>query len=273
MSDDLIILGTGAAEGIPALFCECPLCREAAARGGKDFRTRASYQFGDTLKVDWPPDSLAQMQRCGLDYSRLRHLLITHRHHDHFFPADLAMRQPGFSIVTTPLHLYGNSATLRGAKRALRHWRNHHLTMHLLRPGDRLRVGDYQVLAIPAHHAPLEQAMNFVIQRSGFSVLVGADTGWWTEDAWSLLSGEHLDVVLMDCTYGSRNENQHHLGAPVVIELKNLMLERRLIGQDTRFFATHFSHNGATLHHQLEDMLTPHGIEVAYDGLRIPLSR
>ncbi len=273
MAEELLILGTGAAEGIPALFCECPLCGEARRRGGKDLRTRASYQFGESLKVDWPPDSLSQMHRFGLDYSRLRQLLITHSHYDHFFPFDLAMRQPGFSVVTTPLHLYANRATLRLAKRALRRWRDHRLTMHLIRPGDRLRLGDYQVLALPAHHAPLEQAMNFVIQRSGFSVLIGTDTGWWTDHAWSLLTGERLDLVLMDCTYGARDEDENHLGAPAVIELKDLMRERGLIHENSRFVATHFSHNGGVLHHQLEEILSAHGVEVAYDGMRIPLSR
>ena len=31
-------LGTAAAEGMPAVFCQCPICREAARPGGKDLR-------------------------------------------------------------------------------------------------------------------------------------------------------------------------------------------------------------------------------------------
>jgi phosphoribosyl 1,2-cyclic phosphate phosphodiesterase len=273
LAEELIILGTGAAEGIPALFCECPLCGEASRRGGKDLRTRASYQFGESLKVDWPPDSLSQMHRFGLDYSRLRQLLITHSHYDHFFPHDLDMRRPGFSFVSTPLHLYGNQATLRLARRALSRWRRHRLTMHLIAPGDTPTIGDYGVLALPASHAPGEAAMNFVMERDHYSVLLATDTGWWSDEAWRLLERRRLDIVLMDCTYGARDERRYHLGAPAVIELKNLMLQRHLIGQDTRFLATHFSHNGGVLHHQLEEMLSPHGVEVAYDGMRIPLSR
>ena len=39
-SMNIQFLGTGAAEGIPALFCQCPLCRKAEAAGGREIRTR-----------------------------------------------------------------------------------------------------------------------------------------------------------------------------------------------------------------------------------------
>jgi len=36
-----------------------------------------------------------------------------------------------------------------------------------------------------------------------------------------------------------------------------------------RFIATHFSHNGGALHEELEEILGPEGVEVAYDGMLI----
>ncbi len=33
-------LGTAAAEGLPALFCDCETCRKARVAGGKEVRTR-----------------------------------------------------------------------------------------------------------------------------------------------------------------------------------------------------------------------------------------
>ncbi len=38
---ELMYLGSAAAEGWPALFCECDACKEAARRGGRDIRMRA----------------------------------------------------------------------------------------------------------------------------------------------------------------------------------------------------------------------------------------
>lgn len=34
-------LGTAAAEGFPAMFCNCEYCREAKKLGGKNIRTRS----------------------------------------------------------------------------------------------------------------------------------------------------------------------------------------------------------------------------------------
>ena len=44
-------LGTGAAEGIPALFCNCAYCRSVKRRG--EFRSRAQVLIDGELSVDW----------------------------------------------------------------------------------------------------------------------------------------------------------------------------------------------------------------------------
>ena len=49
-------LGTAAAEGIPALFCNCDICRTAARRGGKELRMRSGALVNDKLLIDLSPD-------------------------------------------------------------------------------------------------------------------------------------------------------------------------------------------------------------------------
>ena len=41
----LKFLGTGAAEAIPALWCECELCQNAIRKGGKELRRRCKSAF------------------------------------------------------------------------------------------------------------------------------------------------------------------------------------------------------------------------------------
>src|SRR4051812_28775351 len=96
---EILFCGTAAAEGWPALFCTCVACLEARRRGGKDLRSRAAYMLGETVRVDFGPDSYHHQQQYGLAYERLRHLLVTHSHDDHWFPTDLAYRKAGFSVV------------------------------------------------------------------------------------------------------------------------------------------------------------------------------
>ena len=70
-------IGTAAAEGIPALFCNCDTCREAMRRGGKDLRMRSGAIVNDKLIIDLNPDLYAAKLRFGLDLSGVRNAIIT----------------------------------------------------------------------------------------------------------------------------------------------------------------------------------------------------
>ena len=45
-------LGTGAAEGMPATFCACPVCLRSMREGGKSLRMRACTLLGDDVLID-----------------------------------------------------------------------------------------------------------------------------------------------------------------------------------------------------------------------------
>ena len=92
-------LGTAAAEGIPALFCKCPVCRAARKAGGREIRTRSGALIDGKLKLDFGPDSYAHMLRYGLDYTGLQGVLITHSHTDHLASAELEYRIPGYCFL------------------------------------------------------------------------------------------------------------------------------------------------------------------------------
>ena len=66
-------LGTAAAEGIPALFCECAVCKEAREKGGRFIRTRSQALIDDDLLIDFNPDSYMHFLRYGIDAVKIRH--------------------------------------------------------------------------------------------------------------------------------------------------------------------------------------------------------
>ena len=67
----LTFLGTAAAEGMPALWCECPTCAEAKKLGGKEIRRRCSYLLdGDTL-IDFGPDAFWQSIEFNIDLTAI----------------------------------------------------------------------------------------------------------------------------------------------------------------------------------------------------------
>ena len=67
-------LGTAAAEGIPAMFCTCELCRKTARAGSAEVRCRSSVLINDQILIDLTPDIYYQKMRWNLDLSQLEAL-------------------------------------------------------------------------------------------------------------------------------------------------------------------------------------------------------
>ncbi|MBO7400508.1 MAG: carbon-phosphorus lyase, partial [Clostridia bacterium] len=88
----LTYLGTAAAEGWPAVYCNCDHCKRAKAAGGRNIRTRSQALINDDLLIDYPADTYAHALANRLDLSAVRYLLFTHAHMDHCEPLDLAFR-------------------------------------------------------------------------------------------------------------------------------------------------------------------------------------
>jgi phosphoribosyl 1,2-cyclic phosphate phosphodiesterase len=266
-----LICGTAAAEGWPSLFCACAACAAARERGGRDRRTRSAYMVGESVRIDWGPDSYFHMQRYDLAYERLTHLLVTHSHWDHWVPEELAYRRQGFAYLPggSCLHVYGNARVRQRAEAALGgEWEKCALVFHDLRLWEPIALPDGIVAtAVEAAHAAGETCVNYVLEAGGQRILQGHDTGWWPEATWEFLKGRPLDVALLDCTFGARDGRSGHMGGASVVAARDRLAEIGALAEGARVIATHFSHNGGSLHDELEAFFTPHGIEVAYDGL------
>ena len=61
------VLGSAAAEGWPALFCECDICKYAWEHKGKDVRRRTSYLLNDDVMIDYGPDVYGQSLQFDID--------------------------------------------------------------------------------------------------------------------------------------------------------------------------------------------------------------
>lgn len=81
--DELVFLGTGDAMGVPRVYCDCAVCREAR-EGGVNARQRSSVLVRGAegaFAIDCGPDWRAQMERTGI--RRMETLVVTHGHFDH----------------------------------------------------------------------------------------------------------------------------------------------------------------------------------------------
>ena len=104
-------IGTAASEGLPALFCQCPICEAARKNGGKEIRGRAAICVNETLLIDFPPDIYYGAMRAGVNLSKVLDIVGTHAHSDHFAPTELS-RQNLLNEGKNPDTIYvtGNTA-------------------------------------------------------------------------------------------------------------------------------------------------------------------
>lgn len=275
-----LICGSAASEGIPALFCPCEVCNKARKRGGKEQRSRAAYQLGETIRVDLGPDLLYHMFRYQLYLDRLRHLFITHSHRDHLYSLSLGYRKKGFAqlVDLEPLNLYGSREVVEQIENELvaysSDWRNCYMEPHIIKPGSSVKLKNENITftALTADHQNCEhEAMIFLVETAKKNILIGNDSGYFPDSTWSDLKGVKIDAAILDCTMGESKSRHGHMGIPVMLELVERMRKEEMLSENSVVIANHFSHNGGLNHDDLENILAPHHVQTGYDGMELDL--
>ena len=271
---EILFCGTAAAEGWPALFCTCAVCQVARERGGKEVRSRAAYMLGEKVRIDFGPDSNLHQQKYGLAYEKLEHLIVTHSHEDHWTPHELSYRSHGFSVVSeSPLHVWGNQRVEeRFIETNGEQWERYQIVFHRLKAFEPIDLGEgLTATPVPAAHDRREECINYRVELGGRVALFGHDTGWYDDPSWEFLRDKPLNLLILDCTHGTEDHHRNHLGGIALVEFRDELAKRGALASDAVCVATHFSHNCGSLFADLEKFFTPHGFQVAYDGLRLAL--
>ena len=260
------VLGSGAGEGIPAIFCECALCKEA--REKRIFRTRSQILIDGELLIDFPPDTRYRALCTGIDLSKVNNILITHSHSDHCCVADLQMQyaRRGDGEPQTPIHVHANRTVC--ALIDDRQPRDSNLTVHMHKAYETFSAGAFTVTALPATHMPNEECLIWLIEKQGKTVLYATDTGYLQEEVLSRLTerGIRLDALIADGTYGASDiRDCGHMGFGETDELRRQFLLRGIADTNTRFFITHIFHGAAPDLASLEKAV-PEGYELLRDG-------
>ena len=270
-------LGTAAAEGLPALFCDCETCRKARVAGGKEVRTRTQAVVDRRVLIDFPPDTYAHALSYSLKLGQIQHLLITHSHMDHFFPVELIHRHEHFGHNTKGmLHVYGNEAVEEAFYGAVLidrfkvHPLDNAVRFIRLEPFADFMADGYHIIPIPADHDKREVCLIYIIEKDGKCLLYGHDTGMnLSAEAWECIFSHKYDLISMDATMGRVKTDGYHMGLEDDIAFAKLLEEKGCIRQDTVKVINHFSHNGCMTHGELEAFAGEHGMAAAYDGMKV----
>lgn len=276
------ILGSGGGESFPASFCSCEHCEMARKAGGKSLRTLSQTLINDDLLIDFPSDTDAHCVKYGINLGKMQNVLITHAHLDHYSPTAVYFRGGGFAhnLKYEKFYFYGpenleqifdSVLTPYGQSPAIRK----NVEFVTMQNQKTVMVGTYQVTALTALHAPQLNSLNYIIEQDGKSLLYLLDSGYPTEETLKYLQGRNkaFDCVVMDATMGVAPAKAYvyHMGFMENKTLKEELLQRKIANENTRFIATHITHNKAETHDKIEEIFLGTGIDVAYDGYEVEI--
>ena len=267
-------LGTAAAEGMPAIFCNCAVCQEARKLGGKNIRTRSQALVDDQLLIDLPADTYMHFLMNGIEGDRIRNLLITHSHEDHLYPDELDLRRPpfGHDQRVPKLKVYCGEGAYAKIERFNREDRN--VAVEKVTHFSSVSFDGYTVTALPARHAPGDGAQFYVIEGEK-TILYAHDTGYFYEEVFDFIQqkGFRFDLVSMDCTNVDIpiDDEGTHMGIDNIQRVLKRLEDMGAVNNATVKVINHFSHNGNPLQHVLEARVADLGYVVSYDGMTLEI--
>lgn len=268
-------LGTAAAEGIPALYCQCGVCKQAWEKGGKNIRTRCQTLINDELLIDFGPDTYKHVLEHKVPIDIIHHIIITHKHADHFYHNDLLYRRPGYAakVDQGPLNVYGTQPTFDKVDEMVkRENMSDYLQAHLIKPFETFKVLDYVITPLPANHDQRAGAVIYLIQKENQTILYAHDTGNFEPETWEYLSklDVKLDLISLDCTASFKtNWNWGHLSFDCFLQVIDKLKELGLVNEKTTIVANHFSHNGGASYDDMVQEAKKYNVLVSYDGMEV----
>jgi adenosylcobinamide kinase/adenosylcobinamide-phosphate guanylyltransferase len=253
------LLGTAAAGGWPNPFCECASC--ATLRRAGETRGQTAALVDDVLMLDCGPDAGRTATRLGRSLSAVRHLLVTHAHHDHLEPAALLWRS--WAERSEPLDLVGPPEVVD----TVRDWLapSDPVRLRPVQPGDELRLGGHQVRVLGAAH-DVPTVLYDVTGPDGDRLLYATDTGPLPVGTLDATAGAAFDVVLLEETWGDVVDHHtgHHDLATFPATLRSLR-GSGAITEVTDVVAVHLGHHNPPTD-ELSRRLAQWGARVVPDG-------
>jgi phosphoribosyl 1,2-cyclic phosphate phosphodiesterase len=254
---ELILLGTSTSVGVPMIGCDCLVC---TSTNPKNHRTRtgvAVQTSNGTFLIDTPPELRLQLVREKI--SLVHAAVFTHSHADHIFGLD-DLRICGYRLKG-PVALYCEEPTEQQIRQSFNYaFVERDLKAHnFARPNlefERIGLDPFEVLGQMVTPIRLLHGRLPVLGFRLGDVAFCTDVNQIPDESWPLLEG--LDVLILDAL---RDEpHPTHFGIEEALEVVERVKPRRT-------FFTHVSH---TLEYDATNARLPDGVELAYDGLRIP---
>ncbi len=265
---EVVFLGTGTSVGVPALGCECEVCKSSDPRNNRTrcaiaIRLLSGSNHSDdsqeqVILVDTPPDLRTQLlrEKIGL----INAVLFTHEHADHLFGLD-DLRLFPFRLGG-PVPLFCQESVERRIRHSFdyafenRDWTHPGAVPQLT--FERIEHEPFEVLGVSMTPIPMEHGPHFEVlgfRMGDFAYCT--DTNGIPDFSIERLKGVKTFVV------GALRWTSH----PTHFNVEQAIAVAHEVGAE-RTFLTHLSHD---LDHATTEARLPDGVSLAYDGLRVAI--
>lgn len=278
----ITFLGTGAAEGVPALFCSCSVCELARKHHGKFVRRRCSVMINRNLLLDIGPDALWASVDFDILYDKIEYILLSHVHFDHACIYSMLLALPKYRNcnVNKKIMIIGSLSVYKMIQHELIKLREEAsfwqvYFFYIIKPYETVEIGEYIVTTLPSDHDKYDQCLLFIISDRHNTIFYNTDTNMYNvKYKFKKIEKYIFDIVISDCTYGnSRNVKitDRHIGIYENIDLIKQFDENGMLTDNFYYILTHFSHDSICNYQEIANLAQRNKMIMAYDGLSISL--
>lgn len=256
---ELLMLGTGAADGWPNPFCECTSCAAALASG--TVRGHTAALLDNRILLDCGPEVPRAASRSGRTLAAVEHILLTHSHPDHLGPMALLFRS--WAGRTEPLQVLGPPDALD----LCRDWVGPHdpVTFTPLADDQSITLGTYDVRALEATHE-VPTLLYDIADQSGSRIFWATDTGPLAPSTIAQLENVSFDALFLEETFGFKTDHgTGHHDLPSFARTVSALREVGAVTDRTDIVAVHLGHHNP-LAHELSAALEQSGARTVPDG-------
>lgn len=253
---EFLFLGTSAwdySERLQSDFRDCfdyDARRAAAGLLNGQYLIDCGFHCEDSLRI------------ANVDTSKISDIFITHLHEDH---CDFVFIEKLAKARTSPLFVWvRQDAELPNLTNVV--WKRMNKKEIYKLSNDMTVVGLY------ANHEESSYPQHLLFERQGKRFLYACDGAWFLYETYYALKDANLSLLVLDCTCGDY-EGEWRMAEHNSIPMLRLMLPSLknwgTINERTEIYISHLAPSLHKPHFETAKLLSPDGVKVAYDGLRV----
>jgi len=239
--------------------------------------------------LDFGAEVFQQARKFHVPILDIQYLFITHSHADHFYPTNLLWRwmTPGQKLPPEPkdtfgprfsdltmLHVYGSADVYNVLKPHIGEngEERYRMILHQVECGVEGQAGDIHYLPLEANHRDHEcQAVNYILQRNGRTILYALDTGWFYDHTYELIRKFRYDLVVIEGTFGYGMDMPGHFNLDKLERAISLFRDDDLLNDSALFCASHICPHFSPVYDEYAPILEEKGITLSFDGMKVAL--